>query len=141
MESGKQEDVIRRVFKLLLFYGLVETSITLNCACLHNIQTESHCIQRSLPTKTLSLIVPEFAAYTVMHCLYLLITDLMPTIVYIMLYLDRVQEPVNQCIERLNYESSLHFKSRKLLNEEVGTGNELIVRYTHKKRESFKRQS
>lgn len=141
MESAKQEQVIRRVFRLLLFYGLVETSITLNCACLHNIQTEAHCIKSSLPSLTLGLIMPDFAAYTIVHVFYLMVTDLMPTIVYIVLYLDRIQEPVNQCIERLNYESSLHFRSRKLLNDEVGTGNELIVRYTHKKRESFKRHS
>lgn len=137
MESEKQADVIRRVFKLLMFYGFVEMFITLNCACLFDVETESHCIQRSLPSVALGLILPDFAASSLVHCLYLMVTDLMPTIVYIHLYLDRVQEPINECVDRKNYEASVHFKSRKLLDTNIGTGNELLVRYTHKKRERF----
>lgn len=101
-----------RVFICILIFGFIEFSTSVTCSIM-DVENEMDCLAKSLPSQLMSLLIPISVSASMVQILYLLSTDFIPSLVFIFLYLDRIQTPVLESIDKMNAEATEKYHSRK----------------------------
>ena len=73
-------------------------------------------------------------SHFLVHSLYLIVTDILPGLVFILIYQRQIQGLIKEAVLEFNLKVNARYKRRKMVEAQVGTGDDLLVRYTLSKR-------
>jgi len=131
IEKDIREDAqasLRRIL-LLNFVTLVLTmGVSLHCGFEH-LPSEAICIE----TLYFSYILSSHVVATFWDLLQIL-----PALVLLIMYLPRVHRQLSAALANASREAKVKYQRRTKFDKDPVQGNELIVRFTHRKRETIK---